>query len=197
MEKELKFIHITKTAGSAIETAGIACDIKWGKHHKEYGHWHEFFTNKPIELKIKYDWFVVVRNPYDRILSEYYSRYGGIGDVNIDHTKNEMNLYLIEKINNRNNWSKSKGHYLEQFKYIDNITVINILKFENLEKEFYELMKKYNIHNIMLKKENTKEMSKSQIKYTTNDFSKELIELINTVYNTDFVLFDYKKHIPQ
>lgn len=188
MKKELKFIHITKTAGSSIETAGLESNIKWGKHHKEYGHHHEIFINKSEELKSKYDWFVVVRNPYERILSEYYCRYGGTGNINSSHSKDEMNLYLMKKINNR---LKSNGHYLEQFKYIDKNCTINVLKFENLEKEFYELMEKYGI-NVALKKENTKEMSKNKTKYTVNDFSKELVKLINEVYYEDFISFGYK-----
>lgn len=73
--RELKFIHITKTAGTCIENAGRKNRIQWGRHHTEYGEWHEYFPSKPAELKLKYDWFLVVRNPYERTLSEYYSHH--------------------------------------------------------------------------------------------------------------------------
>ena len=71
--KRLKFIHITKTGGTSIEETGLKYNIRWGKFHAEYGNWfHEKFINKPRWLRVKYDWFTVVRNPYNRIMSEYH-----------------------------------------------------------------------------------------------------------------------------
>lgn len=49
--KELKFIHITKCAGTTIENLGKKNNILWGKFHKEYGWWHEIFTCKSKKLK--------------------------------------------------------------------------------------------------------------------------------------------------
>ena len=91
--KELKFIHITKCAGTTIENMGKKNNILWGRFHKEYGcnyilgpPWHEIFKNQNTNLKLKYDWFVVVRNPYERLISEFYCKWGGIGKLNnINH----------------------------------------------------------------------------------------------------------------
>lgn len=35
--KELKFIHITKCAGTSIEDLAKEKGIFWGRHHEEYG----------------------------------------------------------------------------------------------------------------------------------------------------------------
>jgi hypothetical protein len=199
-KKELKFIHITKCAGSYIEELGKKNNIMWGQYHKEYGFWHNFFPNINNEIKNKYDWFMVVRNPYTRILSEYYCEWGGIGKKNINHTEEEMNNYLINKIKKEKKEKKEKepgyGHYLEQYKYLDDEINIHIIKFENLIEELTNLFKEYNI-NIKLeeKKINTKEMNSydNEIKFTLKDFSKELIDLINNVYDKDFELFNYQK----
>lgn len=77
--KKLKFIHCTKCAGTYIEDLGIKYNLKWGRFHKEYGWHHEKFKQLSYNLKNKYDWFMIVRNPYDRILSEYYCKWAGIG----------------------------------------------------------------------------------------------------------------------
>lgn len=101
-KKKLEFVHITKTGGSAIEKAGSKLDLIWGACHymniTEVGcmapdvsysapdfqsyaltsPWHT-----PPKLLRKYvnesqypyddaDLFAVIRNPYDRIISEYY-----------------------------------------------------------------------------------------------------------------------------
>ena len=190
--KELKFIHITKCAGTFIENIGKSKNIDWGKNHfltGEYGHWHQPFLNKSIELKKKYDWFIIVRNPYTRILSEYYCQWGGISRKNINHSKEEFNKFLIDKIN-----KKPDYHYYEQYRYIDNVAVINIIKFENLNEELKILFEKYKIDIDLneYKKENTKEEKNKQIKFTINDFNYELITLINNVYKKDFELFGYE-----
>ena len=89
---ELKFIHISKCAGTFIEEMGKLNNIKWGKYHTEYGWWHEIFINKSYRLKRKYHWFTIVRNPYTRILSEYYCEWGGI---NHESCKNIIFAYMI------------------------------------------------------------------------------------------------------
>lgn len=183
--RELKFIHITKCAGSTIEELGKEKEILWGKYHKEYGWWHSIFLNKGIKLKEKYDWFMVIRNPYDRILSEYYCKWGGKGRKD-NFTKEEFNKFLISKIKNR---CRKGHHYTEQYKYLDKKYNINILKFENLEEEFNKLMIKYNL-KIKFNKHVNKSESK---KFNVSDFSVDLVKLINTVYKNDFDEFGYKK----
>lgn len=198
--KELKFIHITKCAGTSIENAGNKHGIKWGRWHEEYytkktarSFWHICFSLIDESVVMKYDWFMVVRNPYDRILSEYYCTNGGIGKKNIAHSIAEMNNYLINKITNR--WQIG-DHYTEQYKYLHPLANIHIIKFENLLPEFNALMSLYNMQHVVLKEVNMRHNPTYLLtKFTVRDFSKELIDLINTVYDQDFTKFNYQKMI--
>jgi len=195
MPQILKFIHITKCAGSFIEDIGKEHNIEWGRFHKEYGFWHNNFIDVPKSIKEKYDWFVVVRNPYDRILSEYYCEWGGIGNKNITHNKEEFNNYLIDKIKNRQ-LHENSYHYSEQYKYIDNNINITIIKFENLFEELINLFEKYKIDinvNKYNKKINNKESKNSTILFNIDDFNTDLLTYINEVYDKDFILFNYEK----
>ena len=167
--KQLKYIHITKCAGSFIEDIGNEYNIKWGRFHSEYGYWHDTFYNKSLELKKKYDWFIVVRNPYDRILSEYYCQWGGIGKTDIKHSKKEFNNYLIKKIQNR---SISGDHYTEQYKYIDNNTKINVVKFENLNEELNTL---FNIYNIPIDVKKHKRQTQRKVKIIQLNLLKKIL----------------------
>tara|TARA_Y100000591_G_scaffold120_1_gene121 strand:- start:2868 stop:3563 length:696 start_codon:yes stop_codon:yes gene_type:complete len=197
-KKPLKFIHITKNAGTYIEDTAKTNNILFGRFHKEYGNikdgpspWHHIFTIVNKDVKNKYDWFMVVRNPYDRILSEYYCQWGGIGKKNINHSKKDMNNFLIDKINKR---SKIGDHYTEQYKYLDNNYKIHIIKFEDLNRGLKELFKIYNLNiKVIDKKINTSKEKNNKLKFTINDFNNELIKLINNVYSKDFELFNYKK----
>jgi hypothetical protein len=183
--KELKFIHITKNAGTSIEDVGFASGLSWGRHHTEYGFWHVPFSTLPVALRAKYDWFLVVRNPYDRILSEYYCKWGGIGLRSVVHTKEAFNAYLIRKIQNR---TGECGHYMEQSVYLDSTTTQHILKFEELPSAFDALMGRYGLDVTLTVHAN----ARAGEWLTTADFSAELKSLIRTVYARDFELFGYE-----
>jgi hypothetical protein len=191
-KKELKFIHITKNAGTYIEDTAKKSNILFGKHHKEYGNikngispWHHIFPNVNKNVKDKYDWFMVVRNPYDRILSEYYCQQSSLARKITD--KKEMNNYLINKIKKR---SKVGNHYTEQYKYLDSNYNIHIIKYEDMIPELSQLYKEYGLNIELI----DKKINSSNIKkFTIKDFNNELITLINSVYKEDFKIFGYKK----
>jgi len=56
-------------------------------------------------------------------------------------TKQEFNTYLINCIKV---FCEVGNHYTPQYLYIDKEVPINVLKFENLELEFHDLMKNIN-----------------------------------------------------
>jgi hypothetical protein len=189
MEKELKFVHITKCAGTSIENLGKDHQKLWGRFDPEYKPWqHTLFSLIKKEIREKYDWFMVVRNPFARILSEYYCEWGGIGKKGITHTKEEMNAYLIDKIKNR---SPHGHHYTEQHKYYtpEENVVIHMLRFENLKEDFDELMKKYGYPIELSIQTNTKSEKNEVLPFSCDDFSQELNELIQEVYQKDFDFF--------
>jgi hypothetical protein len=51
----------------------------------------------------------------------------------------------------------------------------------------------YNIKDVTLHHHNAGINKKNKNSFTINDFSRELIDLINEVYQTDFVNFGYDK----
>lgn len=186
--KPLKFIHITKTAGTSIEDTAFKKGILWGRFDKEYGkRWHKPFPQISDKIKIKYDWFTVVRNPYDRILSEFYCKWTIPKNKNCD--KQKFNEIIRDNILCRIvKQHKLDFHYTEQYRYIDSRHKIHIIKYENLCSEFDSLMLLYGLDlklnehtNISLKK-----------RYSIIDFDQETISLINTVYQKDFEIFNYK-----
>ena len=192
MDKQLKFIHITKTAGTSIEDVAIENGIEWGRFHHEYGWWHEVFPIKPNYLKEKYDWFMVVRNPYTRILSEFHCQWGGVGNDANKFTKQLFNDYLIHRINDCHtpfywgNGPKVGKHYTPQHEYLDNSYDINVLKMERLSSDFDSLMKLYGLNIKLDKKVNTTNKI-----FGLDDMSNKLKDLIKKTYEKDFELFNY------
>lgn len=200
--KLLKFIHITKTGGTSIEEIGLKNNVKWGKYDSEYGKWfHAKFINKPSSLRLKYDWFTVVRNPYTRIMSEYH---WCVNRLNIKETSIEqLNSFICKSINqmlylklnprfkNKPRYIRSKGgHFTEQHMYIDRHSKVYIIKYENLKEEFDNLMKLYKL-NISLNEHHNESIKL----YTVNDLYPETIELIQQIYRRDFRKFGYSLNI--
>jgi hypothetical protein len=196
--KTLKFIHITKTGGTSIEQVGIMHNIRWGRYHAEYGSWfHEKFRNKPRWLRIKYDWFTVVRNPYNRIISEYHwcMKNDNIRETSVE----QLNTFICKSINqmlilkedsffcNKPRYIRSiGGHFTEQHMYIDRHSTIHIIKYEKLKEEFNNLMIRYR-----LKVRLNVYCNKSIKMYTIKDLYPETIDLIKNIYIKDFNKFGY------
>jgi len=106
-KKGLEFVHITKTGGSAIEKAGAKQGLIWGACHymeipdvgcfapdmpytapnyQSYAltsPWHtppkllKEYVNATLYPYDDADLFAVIRNPYDRAISEYYCPWVG------------------------------------------------------------------------------------------------------------------------
>ena len=181
------FLHIPKAAGTSIERllSGADIDIPQ-KVPRKRGFSH--FLNEHLDYYV----FSVVRNPYDRILSEFYCKFGGIMNTKHIYDKfdvHDFNNYIKEKLLKR---SKTGDHYTEQYKYLDQNTNIHIIHYENLHTEFDELMKKYNLHIKIDKHSNKSTLNK---KFTVESFSPEIIKLINEIYHKDFEMFDYQRNI--
>ena len=190
--RDLKFIHITKTAGTSIEQAGINAGLSWGWRHREYGRWHECFPLKPHWLREKHDWFAVVRNPYDRIVSEFHCRFAMDEDAEQLRWSREamekgdvdmFNRLIRHRIRTRDT---NGGHYTEQFRYFESATPVRVLRFESLAEEFHVLMDQY-----LLGVRMNVEMNKGVKAFGVDHIGEKTLRLVNHVYEKDFQLFGY------
>lgn len=196
------FIHIPKTAGASIEkylstkysielntnslyghsnlfkgTSNKDIDVISLQHHTL----HNILTFKDIykintkDLKI----FCVVRNPYERIISDmFWQQLININD-SPDIVCNAIKKYVLENMDN---------HNIPQYKMIcdDDQKIYNdvlILKFENLKEDMKKIgFSGMNVYIHVLTYNKTPF-------YYLND---ESIKIINKYYEKDFIFFDYE-----
>ena len=207
----LKFLHITKTGGTSIEEFAIKLGIKWGKYdkvllkqYKKEGFWHiplSYFETKTIN---KYNWFTIIRNPYERVISEVNFL---LKKEHIQYNKVDINLYLNNILSNLlidkntiNNEFVEKNDIMFAFHFIpiyfytcldSNEKIIpnlKIIKFENLNEELNSYFQQLNIEEEF----NIHENKNEQKCFEFEDLSIKNIKLINKVYKIDFNLFNYK-----
>mmetsp|Transcript_16982 Transcript_16982/g.25701 ORF Transcript_16982/g.25701 Transcript_16982/m.25701 type:complete len:334 (+) Transcript_16982:78-1079(+) len=176
--KNLEFIHITKTAGSVIEKLAWDAGIIWGVcHYREEvsigcnkPDWTKpkkrRFAKMPSGLRyIGEPWhapsqwldpnqmedddtFVIVRDPYDRLVAEYYcSSFGYSGD-NADDPQ-VFNKWVSEQLDIIKREPKKPGHMLQQRYFVydqdGERIVTHILRYESLKRDFDALMEYYNL----------------------------------------------------
>jgi hypothetical protein len=156
LASKLKLIHVTKACGSALEKWGLDNGFTWGWYwlhgkQNEYGSptadtWHtppRYFKKNPYE---GYETFIVVRDPYARMISEFrcpWTGYYGVtpdaktsADVNMSSenkeewnkirmsaraaaTVDDMNAWLIERLQRGAARPPfGHGHMVPQYLYI-------------------------------------------------------------------------------
>ena len=198
------FIHIPKTGGSSMELyfsskfniplnnkslyLFIEDEVLLNENMKINSSLHHITYNQIVEyskiFNINFDnikIITVVRNPYERIISDlfYYKL------ITIDTTKetvvNIINKYLISQ--------DYDNHNIPQHKFITNdkgeiIENIHILKTESLTNDMHNLG--YSDFNIF------ENVNTHDVNYY--DFlNHESIDIINEFYHLDFILFNYDK----
>ena len=145
--------------------------------------------------------FCFVRNPYDRIVSEYFwkikdndTRLG----INCRNTSFKDFVFHIKgKFNNLLNLPHYEvSHFIPQYMFVcdenDNLMVDLVMKYENgLDNEFVKLLDIMGINvpvDFSLPKNNT---TRSRRKKYTEYYDKETQDIIYDLYQKDFDLFDY------
>lgn len=169
------FIHIPKNSGKYIRKKISDCINN--KIIKSYwnidsgldlAHIPYVKRNDFIENNIEYKYFANSRNPYDRIISAFF--YKNI-NKNIDDFKYFVKNTLITYDFNMS-FDCTIIHYYPQYLFVcdENLEMPNNIKIDKLED--VENPKKYDL---------------------TTYFDDECLNIINNIYNKDFLYFNYQK----
>ena len=203
-QKTLQFIHIPKNAGTSIENLGYKFGIKWGRFIErekyplsekpcDYYHWHSPYFIRQKNTK----YFAIVRNPYDKIISEFYY-VGGQKDERYasDNHLKSFYLWLEDKykiIKSNKHWNNC--HILPQHEYIfDSTGKKRIDHVVYMDKDFKEnldkLFKQYNLDIDIdeLNKNNSREKT-----FSKNDINQNALNKINEMYKEDFEKLGFTK----
>ena len=190
-EHNLIFIHIPKTGGTSIEKAfGIYRKWDYSKliHTKESvkngittapQHWTPDLIEQYLgrEVYNNSTKFTIVRNPYTRVLSEYFYRHKSAGTM--DHFHKWFPKYYS---------NIDHDHKLPQYLYT-NTTVDYIAKTESLQEDFISFVSHFNIKvNPLLEHKNKTKFNKQQL---VNQIDSSIIDKINLLYEKDFLTFGY------
>tara|TARA_Y100000992_G_scaffold30416_1_gene17003 strand:+ start:3319 stop:3939 length:621 start_codon:yes stop_codon:yes gene_type:complete len=196
-DKNLLFIHIPKTGGTVIETdiekhakqtlyssyTNTLLDFPFNKKSLQ----HQFYTTIyqfRDKLNVNFDnikIFSVVRNPYDRIISDLIY----LKLIQTNFTAQQVydtikNNYLYRDDLDNHNQPQYKFIVDENSELIKNIKIFNT---ETLNQS-NDNLNNFLGFNINIKQNRVKDYSKY--------LNKDSISLINTFYKKDFELFNYK-----
>jgi hypothetical protein len=191
------FIHIPKTAGTSIEQFlkdNGKNDIEYigVRNGRSLHHLMAFELKREIPfIYDKYYKFSIVRNPYDRLLSEYYwTPIKGIG-FKSNQTKADFITYVSKVVKNKLYFDNIyNDHFIPQYLFLYNnnkLLVDQLFKYEDLEWIVQYLKKKLNIEK------NFPYLNKSKYSYIKKDWNDRQKERIYKIYKIDFILFNYLK----
>jgi hypothetical protein len=196
LKNKLFFIHIPKTAGSSIETVlGMKEDscfystdrfkdvFKTSPQHLTYTQIASIFNTR------MFDFFTVVRNPYDRLVSEYKYILSGKNIYWEPYKIQDFDLFVETVFNLPASciFDLFDNHFASQSSYLTEAEAnIKIFKYENLEKLRLWLSSKTGSDVKLPHEKNSKKMHYSfYYKY------KRTIDMVSELYSEDLKNFNY------
>ena len=191
--RKIIFIHIPKTAGSSIEhllrdEGKYELDFIGVRNGRSTHHY------MGIELKIilkelyqTYYKFSFVRNPYDKLISEYFwCRINNVG-YKFNKTFDEFLDYVEDVIKNKNFFKPIENdHFIPQYSFLffnNKLLVNNIFKYEDIETVAPLIKKKLKIKTSL---QHLNKSAKNEITLT-----QEQKDRIYNLYKIDFETFNY------
>jgi hypothetical protein len=193
--RKIIFIHIPKTAGSSIEhllrdEGRYELDFIGVRNGRSTHHYMGIELKMILkELYPKYYKFSFVRNPYDRIISEYFwCRIKDVG-YKFNKTFDEFLDYVEDVIKNKKFFKPIENdHFIPQYSFLffnNKLLVNNIFKYEDIETIVPLIKKKLKINTVL---QHLNKSNKNEI--TLTDQQKERIY---NLYKNDFQTFNYEK----
>tara|TARA_X000001036_G_scaffold440125_1_gene494672 strand:- start:9970 stop:10554 length:585 start_codon:yes stop_codon:yes gene_type:complete len=185
------FVHLTKTAGTSVDyTLKHLAEIPKEKHKVK----HETILQLLKQCKkdpAEYFKFTTVRNPFDRLVSNYFYRVERLKDPKIIDT----NMSFSEWVTGEKGYSfkdtmvkRTMHSWISDDK--GNLLMDYIIRFENLQDGFSEVCNKLGLPNYKLP-HTFKTNHKNYKKY----YSPTAIECINEYYKKDLESFNYSYEI--
>jgi chondroitin 4-sulfotransferase 11 len=179
---DFEFIHINKTGGSSVDAA-----MKLKLEHRTV---KEKIAQIGREKWDRQKTFSIVRNPWDKVVSQYHYRIqtnqNGLGketmpfDVWLKHVYRDQHSAYLDK----------PRYFLSHVDWLtdesDQIAVDEVLRFENLNKEFSMMMEKWGRKGIALP-----HMKASQHRDYREYYTPELAGIVATWFAGDLDAFDY------
>ena len=184
-QHKLLFIHIPKTGGTSVESKFKL--IRKNELYEEKivkidgilfakQHWLPYLIEKEFPEKFKnYKKFCIVRNPYTRVISEYFYQFPKQMVTFEDFVLKRLNL-------------NERDHYLPQHLYFENIKYDYVLRTETLNEDFKNMSKDFPFDGSLRRENKRGNGSENRM----NLLTPEIIEKINSLYEKDFKMFNYK-----
>ena len=202
------FVHIPKTAGQSIEQCFLDLhDIGWtersafllerntdpakGPPRLAYLKANQYVAGGHISIDLfkSYYKFSFVRNPWDRLVSEYKSHY--------DRLKVEFKKYVMEQ-QSEPEWSNSYTHIIPQKEFLydeaGRLMVDFVGRFEDLQNDFDEICRQINVLETRLpfrNKSTLPKFKKLNKRHYTEFYDDESKAFVENRYHEDIKTFHY------
>jgi hypothetical protein len=193
--RKIIFIHIPKTAGSSIEhllrdEGNYELDFIGVRNGRSTHHYMGIELKMILkELYPAYYKFSFVRNPYDRLISEYFwCRIKDVGHK-FNKTFDEFLDYVEDVIKNKKFFKPIENdHFIPQYSFLffnNKLIVNNIFKYEDIETVVPLIRKRLKIKTVL---QHLNKSNKNEITLTN-----EQKDRIYNLYKIDFQTFNYDK----